>query len=269
MTDRRTFLAIPVVALASAVVAKATSSTPASAATQQQSPQQIPQQVPQQIPQQSPVNVVRSAVRVQPGLPQLDVHYSRHVPVGVHYVSKDDPATGGCSVHGTEETEEVDVPAGAGYINLSGVRYDLIQFHFHTPSEHTFNGRHAPLEMHLVHQDATGRKLVIGVPLVEGAAGEADRILSRLPEECGEPIEVEDFNLRALLPANPSTLRYNGSLTTSPYSEGVQWFLTVPKTVTAKSIAGFRSLFPDGDSRPSQALNGRHLLADVHWSGHW
>jgi carbonic anhydrase len=261
MTDRRTFLAIPVVAIAGAVVARATSGTPASAATSAP-----PRTV---VPQQSPVNVVRSAVQVQVALPQLDIHYSRSVPVAVHYVSKDDPTTGGCSARGDQETEEVEIPVGAGYVNLSGVRYDLLQFHFHTPSEHTFDGRHAPLEMHLVHQDAAGRKLVIGIPLVEGKAGEADRILTRLPDECGEPIEVENFNLRALLPANTSTLRYNGSLTTAPYSEGVQWFLTVPKTVSAKGIAGFQGLFPDGDSRPSQPLNGRHLLADVHWTGRW
>jgi carbonic anhydrase len=263
MTDRRTFLTIPVVAVASAVVARAGASAPASAATPP------PTSTPTPTLQQSPVNVVRSAVQLQAGLPQLQVHYSRSVPVGIHFVSKDDPSTGGCSVHGSEETEEVDIPAGAGYVLLSGTRYDLLQFHFHTPSEHTFDGRHAPLEMHLVHQDAAGRKLVIGIPLVEGKAGEVDRILSRLPDECGQPIEVDDFNLFALLPANTSTLRYNGSLTTSPYSEGVQWFLTVPKTVSARSIAGFQSLFPDGDSRPAQALNGRHLLADVHWSGHW
>jgi carbonic anhydrase len=261
MTDRRTFLAIPAVAIAGAVLTRATSGTPASAATSAP-----PRTV---VPQQSPVNVVRSAVQVHTALPQLDIHYSRSVPVSVHYVSKDDPTTGGCIARGAEETEEAEVPAGAGYINLSGVRYDLLQFHFHTPSEHTFDGRHAPLEMHLVHQDAAGRKLVIGIPLVEGKAGEADRILSGLADECGEPIEVENLNLRALLPANPSTLRYNGSLTTAPYSEGVQWFLTVPKTVSTKSIAAFHGLFPSGDSRPSQALNGRHLQADLHWNGHW
>jgi carbonic anhydrase len=261
MTDRRTFLAIPAVAIAGAVLTRVASGSPASAATSA-----LPSTL---VPQQSPVNVVRSAVQVQTALPQLGIHYSRSVPVSVHYVSKDDPTTGGCSARGAEETEEAEVPAGAGHVTLSGVRYDLIQFHFHTPSEHTFDGRHAPLEMHLVHQDAAGHKLVIGVPLVEGKAGEADRILSRLADECGDPIEVENLNLRALLPANPSTLRYNGSLTTAPYSEGVQWFLTVPKTVSAKSIAAFRGLFPDGDARTSQALNGRHLLADVHWTGHW
>ena len=26
------------------------------------------------------------------------------------------------------------------------------QFHFHTPSEHTINGAHYPLEMHMVHK---------------------------------------------------------------------------------------------------------------------
>lgn len=41
------------------------------------------------------------------------------------------------------------------YIVIDGVRYDLVQFHFHTLSEHTVNGEHYDMEMHFVHADAT------------------------------------------------------------------------------------------------------------------
>ncbi len=36
-------------------------------------------------------------------------------------------------------------------IVINGKTYTLKQFHFHTPSEHTFKGKHFPMEAHFVH----------------------------------------------------------------------------------------------------------------------
>jgi carbonic anhydrase len=217
------------------------------------------------VPHQSPIDIRPADVRRVTGLPPLRVHYSAHTPVSVHYVSKDGSTGNGCEVRGSEETEEVEVEAGAGHVTLGDHRFDLLQFHFHTRSEHTINGHHAPLEMHLVHQDAHERKLVIGVLLRAGRASEVDRILTQLPEECGEPIEVDDFDLASLVPRSPATLRYQGSLTTDPYTEGVRWHLTVPSTTSAAGIKAFQKVFPQGDSRPTQPLNHRRVVADPGW----
>lgn len=219
------------------------------------------------VPHQSPIDIDPAAVRRVPHLPALKVHYSSSTPVSVHYVTKDGSDDHGCEIRGDQETEEVGVEAGAGHVTVDGHRYDLLQFHFHTRSEHTINGHHAPLEMHLVHQDVEERKLVIGVLLHPGAGSEADRILARLPDECGDEIEVDDFDLASLIPARPATLRYRGSLTTDPYTEGVRWFLTTPQTTSAAGITAFRSVFPDGDSRPAQRLNHRRVVADPQWRG--
>lgn len=35
---------------------------------------------------------------------------------------------------------------------IGGLDYELLQFHFHTPSEHRLNNEHFPLEVHFVHQ---------------------------------------------------------------------------------------------------------------------
>ena len=40
----------------------------------------------------------------------------------------------------------------ASSINVDGINYKLLQFHFHGPSEHTINDKHFAMEMHLVHQ---------------------------------------------------------------------------------------------------------------------
>lgn len=215
--------------------------------------------------QQSPIDIRMRDVKRRRGLPQLGVHYSTDTAVSVRYVRRDDASADGCSLRGVEETEEVDVEPGAGWIQYDGTRYDLLQFHFHTPSEHTVEGWHAPLEMHLVHQSASGVRLVVAVLLVAGRSSEPDRVLRELSGECTNAIEIDHLNLRALIPADESTLRYTGSLTTQPYTEGVLWFLTAPKTVSAKGIKNFQTLFPDGDSRPTQPLNGRRLTVDLHW----
>ena len=47
-------------------------------------------------------------------------------------------------------------------IVINGKTYTLKQFHFHTPSEHTFKGKHFPMEAHFVHQAEDGTLAVIG-----------------------------------------------------------------------------------------------------------
>ena len=219
--------------------------------------------------QQSPIDIRLGSVTTVSGLPQLKVRYSTDTSVRTHYVSKDEDQPLGCSIRGHEETEETEVEPGAGDVVLDGVTYHLVQFHFHTPSEHLVQGRAAPLEQHLVHQSDDGRLLVIGVLLTAGPADEVDRVLADLPNECGRSIDVHHFNLRKLLPVNLATVRYQGSLTTAPFTEGVQWFLTVPQTVSAAGIRAFQTVFPEGDSRPVQPLNDRRILADVRWSPGW
>lgn len=47
---------------------------------------------------------------------------------------------------------------------LDGVAYDLVQFHYHSPSEHTLNGVRYPLEVHFVHRaPSTGALAVFGI----------------------------------------------------------------------------------------------------------
>ncbi|MEU7476223.1 carbonic anhydrase family protein [Lentzea sp. NPDC042327] len=209
-------------------------------------------------PRQSPVNVTPGAIRLDPHAPKLDVTYG-HSALELKYVRKDADEADGCAVRDHEETEEAGVEPGAGHVTVAGTRYDLVQFHFHTPSEHQFSGRRYPLEMHLVHRSAEGRLLVVGVPLRAGGRSAVDTVLSALSPECGEPVDIAPIDLNRLLPASHHTLHYTGSLTTAPFTEGVEWYLTAEQTVSAASIARFQALFPAGDARPVQPLNGRTL----------
>ncbi|MEU4745396.1 carbonic anhydrase family protein [Actinosynnema sp. NPDC023658] len=242
--SRRGFAAVAVPVVLSALLAGA---TPARA----------------QLPLQSPIDITPTAIRIDPHLPQLQISYGHHVAGDLHYVRKDATATDGCTVRNHEETEEFDVQPGAGYVTLSGVRYDLVQFHFHTPSEHRFAGHADPLEMHLVHRSAAGSLLVIGVPLRVGAPSAVDTALAHLAPECGEEVHLPDLDLNTLLPVNHATARYTGSLTTAPFTEGVQWFLMSEKTVGQDTVSHFQGLFYEGNARPVQPLNGRTVRVEL------
>ncbi|CRK54978.1 Carbonic anhydrase [Alloactinosynnema sp. L-07] len=217
--------------------------------------------VAQSLPRQSPINITAAALRADWPSSPLRIDYG-WTDVSLEYVSRD----GDRAVRGEEETEQGMVEPGAGRVALAGVRYDLVQFHFHTPAEHRFGGLAAPMELHLVHRDATGKLLVIGVPLVVGGGGSTvDTVLRTLAPECGPAVAVGRIDLNGLLPAERSSLRYDGSLTTAPFTEGVRWVLMREKHVAAATVARFQELFADGNSRQAQPLNGRgvHIEPDV------
>ena len=62
---------------------------------------------------------------------------------------------------------QVDNTGDAGAV-IDGERYELVQLHMHCPSEHTFGGTHAAMELHLVLQSAEGQLAVVAVTFVEG-----------------------------------------------------------------------------------------------------
>lgn len=160
--------------------------------------------------------------------------------------------------HSIQVTYEAGSTLAAG-----DARYSLVQFHLHASSEHMLGGAYAPMELHLVHQDAGGRIAVAGVLLVEGAHNAAyEPMLAHMPSQVGEAnvIDGTTVDAGALLPTDRAYYRYHGSLTTPPCTEGVAWFvLSEPVELSAAQIAAFRVLY-DGNNRPVQPLNGRTFL---------
>lgn len=156
--------------------------------------------------------------------------------------------------HTIKETEE----EGSSF-TVGGKTFALKQFHFHAPSEHTVDGRHSAMEMHLVHHDEVGRIAVVGVLINEGAHNNAfDPIWDFLPTEKGkereEPVTVDG---RSLLPADLGYDHYMGSLTTPPCTEDVHWYLLVtPIELSKEQISKFTQII-NGNNRPVQALNDR------------
>lgn len=204
--------------------------------------------------EQSPIDI-RSENAIYTALPELQFSYSASASLNVINTGSPDE----------NATIRADVPSSAASLLVSGVTYDLLQFHFHTPAEHWLNGKEYPMEMHMVHRDSSGNLLVVGRWIEEGSANSLlDPIFSSLPENSGETLAVDNFDLSGLLPADLSSFRYDGSLTTPPFAEGVQWVvLSTPLEMSLEQILAFEELFEEGNARLPQPLHGRLIATDV------
>ncbi len=195
--------------------------------------------------QQSPVDIGQPAPA---DLSNLVFHYQ---PVPVEIVNNG-------------HTVQVNYAPGS-WMDVSGARYDLAQFHFHSPSEHTIGGKHHDAEMHLVHKSKDGALAVVGVMLEEGSHNaQFDAVWRHLPAEAGAATRFDDkIDATTLLPDDQRTFRYDGSLTTPPGTEGVRWFLmTEPVTLSKDQLTAFKRIH-QGNNRPTQPLNGRTLQQDT------
>lgn len=155
-------------------------------------------------------------------------------------------------------TVQVNVAAGNS-IEVMGRRYELLQFHFHRPSEERIDGRQFDMVAHLVHKDIEGRLAVVAVLLDRGSAQPiVQTVWNNLPLEKGDEVSAKGaLDLNALLPPERSYFTYMGSLTTPPCSEGVLWMvMKQPVPISPEQIAIFSRLYPM-NARPIQSASGR------------
>ena len=169
------------------------------------------------------------------------------------------------SIANNGHTIQVNYQPGST-LTLNGQTYDLLQFHFHDPSEHTVNGSAYPMEAHLVHQNAaTGKLAVVGILLdIGGEANAALRpVWDNIPMVAGPAVDVEgvEVNIAELLPNTiQENYRYFGSLTTPPCSETVNWIvLKQPVAVSFRQVEQFTEAVGK-NARPVQALEHRVVL---------
>lgn len=148
-------------------------------------------------------------------------------------------------------------------ITLHGKKYTLVQFHFHSPSEHTMHGKHAVMELHLVHKNDEGQLAVVGVLMQPGKPHPLLKTLvEQLPANVNQEQVIQSVRLnpKNLLPRATQYYHYNGSLTTPPCSEGVAWFvMKTPLEVSAEQVAQFTAVMHQ-NARPVQPLHNRVVL---------
>lgn len=158
-------------------------------------------------------------------------------------------------------TIQVNVEPGST-LKINKDVYNLLQFHFHRPSEEQIDGKPMAMVAHFVHKSKEGKLAVIGVMLNEGKDSAAIKTLwANLP-----PKEMEEFlppkvmfNPGSMLPKELGFYNYEGSLTTPPCTEGVQFYiLKTPAELSKQQLAKFPFKL---NARPVQSLNGRKISA--------
>jgi len=192
--------------------------------------------------EQSPIDISGAA---RGRLDKIEFHYA---PTGLEILNNG-------------HTVQVNYEEGS-YIKVDGVRYDLLQFHFHTPSEHTVNAKSYDMEMHLVHKSRSGGLAVVSLLVEKGRENPAFRVVwSNLPERAGSKKSVKaSVDASSLLPADRSYYAYDGSLTTPPCSEGVKWHvLKTPVQMSAAQIDAMGSILHH-NNRPVQPINKRRVV---------
>ncbi|MBB5203436.1 carbonic anhydrase [Inhella inkyongensis] len=162
------------------------------------------------------------------------------------------------SVLDNGHTIQVNVEPGNS-LQVMGRRFELLQFHFHKPSEERINGRSFDMVAHLVHKDAEGKLAVVAVLLERGKdQAQIQQVWNHLPLEKHQaqaaPVTLD---LNQLLPTERGYYTFMGSLTTPPCSEGVLWLvMRQPVGIGAAQLAIFSKLYPM-NARPIQPAGGR------------
>jgi carbonic anhydrase len=148
----------------------------------------------------------------------------------------------------------------AGSAAVPSGSYNLLQFHFHTPSEEKINGANYPMVAHLVHKNEAGNLAVIAVLFKEGKENDTLKdVFANMPDKEGSKALPSTLDATKMLPANLGFYAFTGSLTTPPCSESVAWqVLKTPVELSKNQIASFKKIFAM-NARPVQPLNGRKV----------
>lgn len=142
-------------------------------------------------------------------------------------------------------------------LSVNGVNYELLQFHYHVPSEHTVMNAHYPLELHFVHKNDNNELAVVGVMVDRGKQNnDLAKILTNLPVLGAPDSTLGNFNVQSLIPSG-ATYAYDGSLTTPPCAERVQWLLKAEPIYASHNQLSVLSKLYDGNNRPVQPQGDR------------
>ncbi|CAI9105040.1 OLC1v1003872C1 [Oldenlandia corymbosa var. corymbosa] len=153
----------------------------------------------------------------------------------------------------------------AGHIHINGTLYPLRQTHWHSPSEHSINGKRYDLEVHMVHQTPEEKIAVIGIIY---KIGRPDPFLPMIENDMKALAHTTDLE-KAVGILDPKQIklgsrkyyRYIGSLTTPPCHQNVIWTIGKKvRTVSRHQLKMIREAAHERtNARPIQPLNQRRV----------
>jgi len=211
--------------------------------------------------EQSPINLESSRVVSRPDLGRLEFEPGKLSKIVMTW-------TGHNQVLAPSEHPEND-PSSFIHSQL-GEPYHLIQYHLHTPSEHTLDGVYYDAEVHLVHMNEAKNTLaVIGIFVKQSndsSSQHSEFFETMIHEENHEhdhdETKFQDFDPTVFSKEIQSFeyFHYKGSLTTPPCSEGVNWFvMRAPISASFEQLQRLK-LYQRHNSRPIQPVYDRDIL---------
>ncbi len=193
-------------------------------------------------------------------LNQLPVDLVAGLPANLPEIVFEYNSPGNFVEENTDHAIQENMNPGNHVIYL-GKRYELKQFHFHSPSKHTLNGKTFAMRVHLVHQNDENDYLVIGL-LFE--AGKHNKILNELPsfkKSRGEDPLSNLIDFHYLITDSKDYFLYNALPTTPPCTERVRWIvLKQPIIASSEQIQHYYDLLGFDNNRPIQPHNSRIIL---------
>lgn len=203
-------------------------------------------------PFQSPIDINVPPIDLSPF---LSISYAGAVPSQI--------------VNNGHELQVQFTASTADSVTVGGRPFQLAQFHFHDPSEHQVFHHGFTMEEHFVNQSADGALSVVAVFLQLGAHNDAlqpilDAATAHLASSGSSTPGTSPINFAGLIPSSLQGWFYQGSLTTPPMSQPVNFFvLSTPMTMDFQqlkqyeAIAGGSGFLPN--NRPIQPLDGRQV----------
>ncbi len=201
---------------------------------------------------QSPIDIARQ-----------DINSTLRRPLAFHYETTDFTA------FNNGHTIELEADEAINYIEARGIKFWLLQFHFHSAAEHRVPARgvargaertHGAMVTHLVHQSDTG---ILAVVARVFALGDANPTVDEIwrPRLRNQDVNVHlRLNPEDLLPRDRSVYQYNGSLTTPPCTQQVRWnVIRKLGQVDQDQVDFFTGIFPLS-TRNLQPLNSRAIF---------
>ena len=140
---------------------------------------------------------------------------------------------------------QINYPEGST-ATIDDTTYNLVQFHFHTPSEHTVNGKSSAMEIHFVHSNEAGETAVVSAMIEAGEENyDISKIWRNIPAKGESRRSGLAIHPENLLPESMAYAIYSGSLTTPPCTEDVTWVvMEEPITLSSEQIEDFQALYP-------------------------
>jgi carbonic anhydrase len=204
------------------------------------------------LPFQSPINIAAPPIDLSQF---LSINYTNAVP---HQI-----------INNGHEIQVQFTGSSAGSINLGGTEFELSQFHFHDPSETTINGHGYSMEEHFLNTSAAGAQTVLAVFLQLGAFNPSlqpilDAATAHLTTPGSSTTISQPIDFAGLLPSSMEGWFYEGSLTTPPLSQPVNWFVfSTPITLDFAQLQQYEAVAEDSgflpNARPTQPLDGRQV----------